>query len=333
MSSHTTTALRVVALASACGLVIASAGFGAVFAYRVGIEHSILLAGLSILMAVALEGMKPLAIAAAFQSIASLKIIRGASLAALGLVAVAYSLTSELTLVSMSRGDLVAERASQVDLHKELKSLGSPRPATEVQAEISAIDQTPGIMIDGVPCGGTINGKVTKEWCPQRALLVAEKARADRKAELEAKLTKGRAVKAADPGSTALATYLAALGVVVPIEVISQWLNLVPVLALEIGSALAAVLVQAVGGSDRGPATKPVKQGRRKPRKRQQEVEAKVLKHLKRTKEAPVTERGLAALLGSVSRSTVRRSIHSLAAAGIIALEASRHGTVVRLLS
>jgi hypothetical protein len=55
----------VVAQSSAVALVVASAGFGALFAYKVGIEHSILLAGLSVLMAVALEAVKPLAIAQA----------------------------------------------------------------------------------------------------------------------------------------------------------------------------------------------------------------------------------------------------------------------------
>jgi hypothetical protein len=77
MTLHTIPAIRVVAVTSATGLVVASAGFGGVFAYKVGVQHSILLAGLTVLMALALEGVKPLAIAAAFQSIGSLKIVRG----------------------------------------------------------------------------------------------------------------------------------------------------------------------------------------------------------------------------------------------------------------
>ena len=56
MTSHTTIAIRVVAVTSATGLVIASAGFGGVFAYKVGVQHSILLAGLTVLMALALRG-------------------------------------------------------------------------------------------------------------------------------------------------------------------------------------------------------------------------------------------------------------------------------------
>jgi hypothetical protein len=66
MPTHTRLALRVVATGCVIGLVVASAGFGAVYAYRVGIEHSLALASLTVLFALALEGMKPLAIAQAF---------------------------------------------------------------------------------------------------------------------------------------------------------------------------------------------------------------------------------------------------------------------------
>ena len=104
------------------------------------------MAGLTVLMALALEGVKPLAIAAAFQSIASLKIIRGLLLAFLGLVAVAYSLTSELSLVSITRWDLAAERKAEGDAAKdaradreriesELASLGYGRPTKVVRAD------------------------------------------------------------------------------------------------------------------------------------------------------------------------------------------------------
>ncbi len=329
MQITSTNALRVVALCCSSGLVIASAGLGAVYAYTVGSEHGIALAGLTVLMAVALEGSKPLAIAATFTSFRKFKIAQGIALALLGAVAVAYSLTAELSLISMSRGDLVAERASQADLRSELKSMAPARPAAEVQAEIAAIDVLPGILVDGVPCGGTLNGKVTREWCPKRAELLAEKARAERKAVIEGKLSDSHQVQTADPGSTALATYLSALGILVPVPVIGQWLNLVPVLALEIGSALAAVLVQAVSGPGVVQAQKPKKTA---PSVRTA-TEAKVLKELKKRKELPASERGLAALIGGVSRSTARRAIHSLVAAGVVAMEASRNGTILRLVA
>ena len=61
--------LRLVASACAVGLVVASAGFGAVFAWQIGIQHGFVLACLTVLFAVALEGIKPLAINAALQAL------------------------------------------------------------------------------------------------------------------------------------------------------------------------------------------------------------------------------------------------------------------------
>jgi hypothetical protein len=66
-------------------LVLSSIGFGSVFAFKASIHGGILLAGLAVLMAAALEAIKPLAIAQAFQALGS--------------------------LMSASRGDLTAERA------------------------------------------------------------------------------------------------------------------------------------------------------------------------------------------------------------------------------
>ena len=107
---------------------------------------------------------------------------------------------------------------------------------------------------------------------------------------------------------------------------VAQWLNLVPVLALEIGSALAAVLVQALGP---GVVQRANSTGSKGPMTRKA-VEKRLAKEVKRKGQIPASERGLAALLGNVSKSTVRRSIHSLAAAGLVALEASHQGTVLR---
>lgn len=326
MTLDSTTALRVVALSSACGLAIASAGLGSVYAYTVGIEHGIILAGLTVLMAVALEAAKPLAIASAFTCFRKLRVVQGVALALLGLVAVAYSLTAELSLVSMSRGDLVAERASQANVRAELTSLGTPRPVAELEAEIAA--QKHDRLYDRTKQCSDATAPESREFCTGIERLEAEKARANRKLELEGRL-KGEVVQVADPGSTALATYLAALGIMAPVTVIGQWLNLVPVLALEIGSALAAVLVQALGSAQVVQAQKPSKSA---PSVRTA-TEQKVLNELKKRKELPASERGLAALLGSVSRSTVRRSIHSLAAAGLVAMEASRNGTILRLVA
>ena len=46
--------------------------------------------------------------------------------------------------------------------------------------------------------------------------------------------------------TTSIATYLASFGVAISVATLAQWLNLVPVLALELGSALAMVLVSVL---------------------------------------------------------------------------------------
>jgi hypothetical protein len=214
---------------------------------------------------------------AAFKALGSWQLVRGGALAILATVAIAYSLSAELTLMAGSRGDVVAERQAVLDASTdsaadakrarerydsakaELITLPASRGAGELQAEIEALLLTPGA--DGC---ATINGKVTAKVCPQVAALRIEKARADRRAALEAIMatplpviaatsnvhpqSSGKSVKDADPGASALSTYLAALGIVLPATLLTDWLALVPVVALELGSALAGVLVQACHG-------------------------------------------------------------------------------------
>ena len=145
MPTHTTGALRLVASACAVGLVVASAGFGAVFAWQIGIQHGILLASLTVLFAVALEGIKPLAINAAILALGSWSFMRGAALLLLGTVAIVYSLTSELSLMAGSRGDLSAKREQAQDASRraqeshqrakqELATLKPSRPIGELGA-------------------------------------------------------------------------------------------------------------------------------------------------------------------------------------------------------
>ena len=84
--------------------------------------------------------------------------------------------------------------------------------------------------------------------CPKVATLNGEAARTKRRVDLQAvvdakadQLATAGAVRVADPGSNSLSTYLAALGWTVPAGLLSDWLVLVPVLALELGAALAFV--------------------------------------------------------------------------------------------
>ena len=111
MQIHSTNLVHSLVKVASTALVLSSIGFGSVFAFKASIHGGILLAGLAVLMAAALEAIKPLTIAQAFQAFGNWSLGRGLALLFLGLIAVAYSLTSELSLMSASRGDLTAERA------------------------------------------------------------------------------------------------------------------------------------------------------------------------------------------------------------------------------
>ena len=376
ISSAVSSPTNLVAQISAAGLVLASAGFGCFFAWTTGTQHGYVLASLMVLMAAALELAKPLAIAKAFEAFRSVAIFRGLALTAFGVVAVTYSLTSELSLVAMSRGDLIASREASINADstaeadrkrslaryeaatRELATLPISRPSNEVQAEIDGLLLTP-----GADSCVAINGKVTREICPKVSELRKELARAERRSELEAvvatplpspKPAQAQAVKEADPGAKALATYLALLGIVVAPAVLSEWLILVPVLALEIGSAFAGILVQSVTGPRLVQASANRKQDAVQEASHQgavlvvqareitapedqpaarEEVKRKIVGQLKANGGSKVSsERGLAKLIGT-SKPTVRRALQSLVMAGVIAAEATRNGTMLRLVA
>jgi len=48
--------------------------------------------------------------------------------------------------------------------------------------------------------------------------------------------------------AASLTVYLGALGITAAVEMVATWLNLVPVIAMELGSALAGVLVASFKG-------------------------------------------------------------------------------------
>ncbi len=154
-----------------------------------------------------------------------------------------------------------ARHQSAYDTAKsELDGLASARPSAELRAEIEAIDRMPGILIEGTPCGGTLNGKVTKAWCPKRAELVAEKARAERRERLQAamdrataELAKLPAPKVVNTDAVALSGYLAALGHPLSTDALNKLLVVLAVLVIEFGGglslALATVLRPDVSGA------------------------------------------------------------------------------------
>jgi hypothetical protein len=332
-----------------------------------------LLASLMVLMAIGLELAKPISLAAVFESFRSWSIFRGLALLALALIAIAYSLTAELTLMAQTRGDASAERLARASAASKAEeryvsakaahdALPLSRPAAAIQAEIDTIDRLPGIMIEGVPCGGTLNGKVTREHCPKRDALAGELATATGRQRPEREMrdaedstmgvatVAGRspAVSAADPGAAALSTYFAAFGFIVPAALLTEWMALVGVLALELGSAFSLVLVQAERShaaerSNRkqaqGEATAPtlvvpgVQPREVEAPSAQQDVKTRIVNQLKASGGSKASsERGLAKLIGT-SKPTARRALQSLILAGVIAAEATRNGTMLRLVA
>jgi ABC-type multidrug transport system fused ATPase/permease subunit len=226
-------------------LVFSSAGFGMTFAWHQGAHHGPALAMLAVCMALGLEVVKPFAVEAVFDSMRRLAVGRALAMLALAVVAIGYSLTAELSLMATTRADAAAGRESALDVRRkaaeryqraaaELSTLAPSRPSSELQA-----------LLAGKDCGRPIGPKV-RELC-------AELGRAERRTELEAALSKAEADSAARPslgagdaGAAALSTVLALFGLAVPAAVLAPWLVLVGVLALEVGSSLAVVLMRSV---------------------------------------------------------------------------------------
>lgn len=329
MTSHDSRTIRIVATLASYSLVAASAGFGALFAYNIGIQHSLPLAILTIIFAVSLELLKPLAVVSAFHAAYSWQFIRCACLGVLAAVAITYSLTAELSLVSGSRADLTskreelsftasANRSAYETAKRELDALAPSRPLEEVQALLEKKETTK---------------------------LLAEEARAKRKLELEAAMktalgsSGGRSLVVADPASEALRTYFLAVGWDFRTATISQWMLLVPILAIEVGSALSLVLLNSlkpqhgssrqINGSPNEPSivAEPLP-----PMFMRTEAAVRILSHLQSSGGSRISERELAKRIG-LDRNTTRRAMLELSHARLIAHEPSKKGTALKLLS
>lgn len=357
MGSHSTRLIRFVASTSAVGLVAASAGFGSVFAYRIGIEHGTFLAILSVTMALALEGVKPLAIAYGIRSLREFKIGPGLALMVLGLVAVAYSLTSELSLMAASRSDLQARREAEGQNAKQARER-----LQRLNTELLGLSQTPSVAeLDAVingklssrkhlnGCVGWLPSSRDRQVCVEVSELQAERARAETRTKLEQERfnleallrSRGSGVVQADPGSQSLSVYLGALGIVVSSGVVATWINLVPVLALEIGSAFALVLVGAVQGREgsvsvHGPTVVPNHTAESMqlvpyPTGLRDRVSLEIMRQLMlRGGSLHGSERAIAEMIGA-DRSTVRRAVNEMAEVGRLSVSSSKRGTVLRL--
>lgn len=353
------TSIRLVVGIASTGLVIASAGMGALFAFKLGSQQGIIFAALAVIMAVGLETVKPFAVSQALIAFAAWSIARGIGLALLALIAIAYSLTAEISLAAMSRTDLIATRKADsskasstgtqyANAVEELKSLKDVRTKQQLQAEIVKLNaDNPRISCQ--PLGGP----VSREICPKIAALEGEQSRADRRAALErivdryTQSSNGELQKIDDPGADAMKTYLASLGINADVHTITNYLTLVFVLALELGSALSVVLLNSMSAPANNAALhaahqmphthhavpqtiiEPELDSSRAQRLRK-EASEKLMMHLMQHGEIHQTERGMQQLFGS-DKSTIRRAVLELARLGVITHEPSKKGTRIRL--
>jgi hypothetical protein len=251
-----------IGLVGATLLVSASAGLGGYYAWTVGSHQHVLLGVVFAAAAVGGEVLKPFAVREAIEALGRWQFPRALACLLFACVCIIYNLAAEIRLTAGSQGDLAASRGTVAEslqdartdrkrAASELDRLPAARPMAAVQADIDAIERNPNILVDGVMCG-RVDGKWTRDLCPRRDALIAERAGAQRRAELEQAISRAdsiirehasSAVKDADPGSATLAIYAKDLGYEISADDLSRWLVLIPVLFFEIGSSLAVLVV------------------------------------------------------------------------------------------
>lgn len=334
---------------SSIGLVTASAGFGAVFAWETGSTHGVILGSLAVLMALSLEIAKPLAVVGMIEAARQWQFGRALLLAVLASIAILYSLTAELQLTARSRADGIAERAghSQTvvdarrvrdEARRDLDSLGPTRPAAELAPLLASARKLAGDCT-------RITTATQRDACKGLPQLESEAARAPRHGEALVRLTAADAAiaragfaKQADPGAIALASFLAALGTNVAADRLGDWLVLVGVLALEVGSALAGVLARPVQHIASGSCVEPANPVVPAPctgtvHPVPDSARSRVLAII--TAAGGTVQSGQRALAerAGVSPTRLRQVLDGLTADGVVRVRAGTTGTAVQLVS
>jgi hypothetical protein len=348
--------VTIAACVAASLLVTASAGFGVVYAWTTGAAYGPVLGTLSVSLALGLELAKPVAIAGAFTALAMLAIGRAIALGTLGLVAVVFSLTAELSLVAQLKADKVGERTQIGDTVRrllerrtqavdELATLPAARPVEALDALVRGLKATPKLADCGDPTAPEF-GPVSRRVCAEIAAVEAERAMSVQRGRVQAELRaldesiekasrgcSGACV--ADPGAAALATYLRVLGLNVQAGTLTEWMVLVPVIALEIGSALVMVLVRGTGLKSEGVGTTRINRPLIAPAlvtvSGAPSAKDAVMAYLQeRGGHATFTVRGLAAEL-RLSPTRVQQVLKGLATEKQLSVTTSRSGTAVRI--
>ncbi|MEQ1719330.1 MAG: hypothetical protein ABL907_25635 [Hyphomicrobium sp.] len=334
---------------AALGLVIASAGFGAVYAWQTGSTHGVLLGSLAVVMALSLEVAKPLAIVGMIEAGRSWEIGRSLLLAVLASVAILFSLSAELQLMARSRADAVSERAGHTlavvdarrirdDARRDLDAIGPTRPETELAPLLASARRLAGDCT-------RIMTATQRDACKGLPQIESEAARAERHDKAlaalqtaETAVAKAGHTKQLDPGPVALASFLAVFGVTVPADRLSDWMVLVGVLALEVGSALAGLLARPVQCPASVPSAGPRQSGdsagaqppvQPVPDSARQRV-LDIIAAAGGTVQSG--QRALAERAG-VSPTRLRQVLDGLSADGVVKVRAGTTGTAVQLVT
>lgn len=262
MTSPNAPIAKALATTGATLLIAVSAALGAYYGFVVGSSEHIALGVVFATAALGGELLKPFALSTGLDALGRWNVVKASACLALAAVCIAYSLAAELSLAAGSRGDLAASRAqtalatkdARADRQRaetELAGLAPARPVAELQPEIDRLKRSPGA--NGCQ---RVDGPTSRRICGKVAEIEAETGRAKRRAELEDAIREatGRsqpigsagAVHDADPLAAALVIYAGAAGWTVTAEALMPWLALIPVLFLELGSALAIVVVRSI---------------------------------------------------------------------------------------
>ena len=262
---------RLLGLTGSILLISSSAALGAYFGYSVGAHQHVAVGVVFAAAALGGEILKPFAVAGAFDALRAREVLRGLTCLGLALVCVAYSFTAELSLAASGRSDmastrqlsaeaLAAARERRTRAQRELVGLPPARPAGELTPLMAKLKATPGAN----GCWGAPDGPVSRKVCAEVLQMQSEAARAARRTHLEAEIAAADTIMArpdtargdADPLASVLAAYLSALGYTIGAGQLAPWLALIPVLFLELGSALSLAMVRAMW-SDTGRTPPP----------------------------------------------------------------------------
>lgn len=189
-----------------------------------------------------------------------------------------YSIIAALGSAGGGRADATAQEQTSSDTRAklgtsyetakaELTTLAKTRPAAELRALID------GVKTDPRSGGCAMVRGSTEMRCPRLTSWRAELARAERRQELSAIMTKAQSELARAPAQAnsdvvALTTYLAVLGVGVPAETVNGWLVLLAVLIVECGSGLSMAIGMSFAGGGQLPDGRSVARTQEQPNAR-----------------------------------------------------------------